>query len=215
MPERLTAVKCAVRDLMTGAFVAKEGTAPSYVETARGSVSRCNLVAAVVDKPGSRSLLLDDGTGRVEARAFDEERLFENVLVGDVVLIVGRPRQYQGQGYVVAEIARRLGSPKWLELRRAELGGQKAAAPKREAKLPAPVKSAPKKERGEGKKEEVVASASDGVLALIRELDEGQGAPIETVIERSGSPATESVLTDLMAEGEIFEMRPGRVKVLE
>lgn len=208
MAERLTAKKCAVKELLEGAYVAKEGTAPNHVLTPRGEVSRANVIAAVIDRPGKTAILLDDGSGQIEARAFDDEKLFENILLGDVLLVVGRPREYQGRRYLVAEIAKRLGTPKWLELRHAELGRLPPSP-----RSPQPVKEAPQPVLPTVE-ETVTVGRTEKVIALIRRLDAGQGASVDDIVAELGAGA-EGTLTTLMAEGEIFEMRPGRVKVLE
>ena len=65
------------------------------------------------------------------------------------------------------------------------------------------------------KGEVFVAITSDRILEIIRELDDGQGAAVEKVLAKAGRPDAETMLTNLLAEGEIFEIRPGRVKVLE
>jgi hypothetical protein len=122
MVERLTAIKAAIAELNSGAYKVKEGSNPSFVETPRGKVSRANVIAAVVDKPAPNSLLLDDGSATIESRSFDTNELFANVLVGDILLLIGRPREYQGKRYLVAEIAKRLGSPTWLKLRKSRTG---------------------------------------------------------------------------------------------
>jgi len=228
MAERLTAIKCSVRDLVTGTFVVKEGVAPSYVDTVRGPVVRVNLLAAVVGKPGAGSLLLDDGTGTVEARSF-EHTLFAALKPGDVALLVARPRQHEGTVYLVAEIAKRLQSPKWLELRKAELGLNAAETTKKQEQerkeeappQPSTTKKAPTppadknvEKSKEKKPAEPAPTSLDVILTLIRELDAGQGAAVEEVVWKGG-PSAEGTLSTLMAEGEIFEIRPGRVKVLE
>ena len=210
--ERLTAIKTSVAALEHGSYVVKEGTAPSHVKTSGGEVSRANIIAAVVDKPGQTALLLDDGSARIEARSFDNNQLFENIMVGDVVLVIGRPRDYQGTRYLVAEIAKRLGSPKWLELRKAELGKTPPPqTPTPSQTTPLTLKSAAEKEAAAAA--ETVVSLGDKVLSLIKELDKGDGAPIEDIVAKN--PDAEGTLTSLMAEGEIFEIKPGRVKVLE
>jgi len=227
--ERATARKCTIRDLLDGQYVQKEG-APNYVETPRGEISRINLIAAAVAKPGKRSLIIDDGTGHVEARAFDDESLFERVTPGSVVVVIGRPRQYEGQLYVVAEICKLLSGPKWLELRRAELGRaslttsllnknklwkQSDTADSQTSTEPKLEKKAVNETLKTAKGEVFVAITSDRILEIIRELDDGQGAAVEKVLAKAGRPDAETMLTNLLAEGEIFEIRPGRVKVLE
>ncbi len=207
MVERLTARKCAIKDLVDGKYLVKEGTTPNHVTTSRGEVSRANVIAAVIDKPGGNAIIMDDGSAQIEARSFDKQDLFENIMVGDIVLLIGRPREYEDRRYLVAEIAKRLGTPKWLEYRKHEL----AAAPQTELLKKIEVKV----EKAEPVAEPVVESHGDKLLALIKKLDTGTGAAIEEVVAQSGNPGAEGMLTTLMAEGEIFEIKPGWVKVLE
>ncbi|MBR9692957.1 hypothetical protein GOV07_03445 [Candidatus Woesearchaeota archaeon] len=221
MAERLTAIKASLIDLSEGPYIVKDGSAPNHVKTARGEISRANIIAAVVDKPAKTSILLDDGTARIEARSFDTDSLFENIMVGDVILLIGRPREYQNRRYLVAEIAKRLGSPKWLEFRKAELGRAQEPVQELQQKTPETEQEKETEQVREAVKEakpvqeEVLENKADKLLAVIKTIDKGTGAAIEDVIAQSGDPTAEAVLTDLMAEGEIFEVKPGRVKVLE
>lgn len=227
--ERATAKKCTIHDLLTGAYVVKEGTTPNYVRTKRGEVSRANLIGVVVEK-GEKSLVLDDGTGRMLVRNFGKPGLFQKIEVGAPLLVIGRPRAYQQERYVVAEIVKVLQSRRWLELRKAELERARESEEKSETEKTLAQQSAHHKEQvldekvtnSEGvqveeQREDVVHSENkaDRAIALIRRLDTGEGAPIERVLQESGDKEMEQVLTALMAEGEIFEIKPGRVKVLE
>jgi len=227
MVERVTARKCSLGDIAGGSFVVKDGA--SHLETGHDRVSRANVIAAVVDRPGQTAILLDDGTARVEARSFDDSALFDNLLVGDIVLVIGRPREYQGQKYLVAEIAKRLGSPKWLELRKAEFSKMKKqppthtlpqtsetvhrAVPGMQTAHKAPHPQQTRDTREEKKPDDIAETPADRALAVIKRLDDGTGAAIEDVL--AAAKCEESTVTSLMAEGEIFEIRPGRVKVLE
>ncbi len=209
MAERLTARKAGIGELLAGQYRQKEGIMPNHIVTERGDVSRANLIAALVDKPAATAIILDDGSGRIEARAFDDTALFADLMVGDIILLIGRPREYRGQRYLVAEIAKRLGGPTWLQLRKAELARERGGrAQEKAARRPSP------EERKAAPAETAAAeTGADALLATIRRLDDGSGAPIERVLAEAG--CEESALTGLMAEGEIFEIRPGRVKVLE
>lgn len=200
--ERLIAKKCRIQDLH-GDFVEKSGTTPSYIDTPYGQISRVNLIAAVIEKAGPNALLLDDGSAKISTRAFDDAKLFDNIMVGDIILLIGRPRTYKEENYVVAEIAKRLGSPKWLELRKAELGKV----------VPAKKKSAPKEKIVIEESEELLVSTTDQIIECIRSLDSGDGAPIENIVKKFKN--ADNILSSLMAEGEIFEIKPGRVKVLD
>jgi len=51
-------------------------------------------------------------------------------------------------------------------------------------------------------------------LDIIRELDKGDGANFEDVAKKLG-PKGEEIITNLLAKGDIFETRPGKLKILE
>lgn len=51
-------------------------------------------------------------------------------------------------------------------------------------------------------------------LNIIRELDKGEGANFEEVAKKLG-PKGEDIITSLLAKGDIFETRPGKLKILE
>jgi RPA family protein len=53
------------------------------------------------------------------------------------------------------------------------------------------------------------------VLNLVKSLDTGQGADIDEVIRKSGIPGCQKIIDLLMQEGDIFQVRPGRLKALE
>lgn len=51
-------------------------------------------------------------------------------------------------------------------------------------------------------------------LDIIRELDRGEGANFEEVAKKLG-PKGEDIITSLLARGDIFETKPGKLKILE
>ena len=53
------------------------------------------------------------------------------------------------------------------------------------------------------------------IFRIIKKLDKGAGADIEDILLESGIENAEKYITTLINEGEIFEIRPGKVKVLE
>ena len=52
------------------------------------------------------------------------------------------------------------------------------------------------------------------ILNVIKELDDGSGAMVEEVIEKSPIKDTEQLLQKMLEKGEIFTLSPGKVKVL-
>lgn len=192
---RQVAAKVRICDLKEGQYVRVDGEwEPNYVMTpASRKVSRANIMAVVATQPdiggGQSSFLVDDGTAQMTVRLF-EEREF-GVAPGDVVTVIGRPRQYGDEIYVVPEIVKKISDPRWVNYRLLELQGPLV-------------------------REETVTETTpaDDIVGIIRSLDKGDGADMEEVLSRAGSGAQEQV-DRLMKEGEIFEITSGKLKVLE
>lgn len=54
----------------------------------------------------------------------------------------------------------------------------------------------------------------DKIVRVINDLDEGRGADFEAVVQKSGIEKAEDIVNNLLLEGEIFEISPGKLKVL-
>jgi hypothetical protein len=198
--ERQTAKKCRIAHILNGEFIQKEGWEPSYVSTEVGKISRCNVMGIVVSKD-PESLLVDDGSAKITLRTFGEIDL-ERFDIGDPVLIIARPREYNEQLYLAGEVVKKVDA-KWLEYRRAEI-----------AQLPT-VEIEDEPDEVEDLQEEAAehSQMTERVLDAIRDLDDGDGADVDDVIDELGEG--ESTINSLMEEGEVFEIKPGKVKVLE
>lgn len=193
---RRTAYKIRISDLINGSFVKEDGWEPNYILVNGSKVSRVNLICAIVSKEFNetyQSILIDDGSDKISVRAFDEKINFDGLEVGDIVLLIARLREFNGETYLTPEIIRKVENKGWIELRKLELGG----GPKEKAK------------------EEVVDNAEtsvDRALTVIRELDNGEGAVYENVVKKLGD---EGLISELLKQGELFEPKPGKLKVLE
>jgi len=163
------AIHTWIADLLKGEIVQKENE-PSALYIGGEKLQRVRIYGTAVS---TQELIVDDGTGSILVRSFDKPIIAE---LGDPVLVIGRPRLYNGEHYVIGEIVKKI-DPIWLAI----------------------IKKKNKKA---------------GPLELIRELDKGEGADYEEVISQLGSKG-ESQITHLLATGEIFETRPGKLKVLE
>ena len=88
-------------------------------------VSRVNLVGCVIDKFTGENYIsanLDDSSGVISLKLWQENTsLFLNVDVGDLVLIVGKLKEYNNSRYVTPEVVRKLDNPLWLKIRKLEL----------------------------------------------------------------------------------------------
>ena len=87
-------------------------------------VSRVNIIAAMIYKSEDfnySSAVIDDGTGRIQLRSFENNAYFSKIDVGDIVLIIGKIREFNNEKYIVPEILKRINNAKWVDVRRLEL----------------------------------------------------------------------------------------------
>jgi len=220
MPEvkRQTAIKCSIKKVLEGNYVQRPGWEPNYIQLGNEQISRINIVAVIVGKEGN-SFLIDDGSGQIQVMFFGEQNKFAQADIGQVVLIIGRPREYNQKRFIVPEIIRIVENDKWIEYRKKELELQDKESPIIAEEKPAiilkenPVVETKQVEKiDEGRFEDNYASI---ILATIRKLDLGDGANISEVITASGLHKAEKYIISLINEGEIFEIRTGKLKILE
>lgn len=200
---RETAIKIEIKDLIEGRYVVKEGWTPNFVETIYGKVSRINILGVIIQELDNHSYKIDDGTSQIELRTFEPKPI--NVNVGDLVMVIGRPREYGGGIYINYEILKKI-DPKWIQYRKKEL---ELLRPKKII-----INQTPKMENAE----EIVVKADnifEKIMNIIRENDTGNGTPIDVVIEKIDDIQAEKIINNLLSEGEIFEIKPGCVKILE
>ncbi|MFC1704776.1 hypothetical protein ACFLZ6_00430 [Nanoarchaeota archaeon] len=198
--KRQVAYKVRVKELLDGEYVKEDGWMPNFIRLIDGTkVSRANIIGVVVlktEEQNYKSVLIDDGSGKIPVRSFEKYELFDSVNIGDVVLIIGRPREF-GEKYIVPEIIKKVEDSGWIEVRKLEL------------KKPETIVT-------EEKVEEVVqANPVDKIFNLIKVADKGDGVDIEEVIKNAKVSEAEKIIRNLLEEGEIFELKPGRIKVLE
>lgn len=168
------------------------------------NVSRVNILATIVHKPDKNEnygdAVIDDGTGRIQLRSFENKDLISKIEVGDSALVIGKVREFNGEKYIVPEILRKIDNPAWISIRKIELSRNEPAA--------AEIKDEPK-EISE------ISDIYDEVCSIIKKLDDGSGVFIDDIIKNCSKPEAESTINELLKKGNIFEIRPGRVKVLE
>ena len=206
--QRQVAYKVPISAILNNPYIEQEGWNPNYVHVNGRQISRINLIATVIDKQNTGSLatlVLDDSTGVIQARLFNEDvKKIENISVGDTILIIGRPRKFNDQKFITIEISKKIDSV-WAKIRKIEL--------QKEFDLYS--------QNGEDKKE-VQESKQHlnqyGVkfLELIKENDNGSGADVDKIISSSNLKEEEAqeVLTELIKLGEIYEPRPNKVRIL-
>ena len=192
--KRQIARKISIDDLQKGIYIRQEGWQSNFVQTLSGDkVSRINMVGTVVAQQDSQ-FSIDDGTGRIDIRTFDQSQSLPKLTIGQVIMVIGRPREFGSEMYILPEIVKPVIDKKWIEVRLKEL--------RRKEKIMVEATPQPKKEVG-----------MQEIYEAIKNLDQGNGVNIEDVLQKLSAPQTEEIIQKLLREGELFEIAPGKLKI--
>ena len=243
-PVRLTALKARIDEIHEGKFVHKEGQEHSYVLTLLGRrLSRVRVLGTVVEKfvkaDGSYGILvLDDGFDTIRAKLFKDTAPIENVFEGDVVDVIGRLREYEGEVYILIECVakvdrdfetlrileleeiyreQKLKIDKVLEFKKTtadiqELKKLGVHAGLREEEIDAILEALESKEEKPIDKEEAKAI----ILETIEKNDDGNGIEYSELLLKSGLPEklVDKVVAELLEAAICYEPQAGRIKKL-
>lgn len=203
--ERRTARKMPIMEIEKGE------QREDLLATSLGPVERVRVMGTVVKKfvaPNYGFFVIDDSTGNIRVKQFEDPSLLEAVKEGSIVDVIGRIREYNGERYIALECFATIGDPNFMTLRLLELVQEarmaKAAGGIEILKEPARVPSgASTEERGT-------------VAELISSLDGGEGVAYERALKASGlaEEKFESAVNSLLEEGLCFEPKPGFLKRL-
>jgi len=219
MPEpqkRQIACKARIAELINGNYIKEEGWTPNYIITKYGKhISRINLIGTVISKGNGgqeyQSLIIDDGSGTISLRAFEKSETINNTEIGDVIIVIGRPREYGPEKYIVPEIIKKINNNKWINVRKIELEIEDLKT----AELPIKEKKVIVEDIEPKEKIKDAINNSQRVYETVKELDSGQGVDIDKVIKKTGIRDAEEIIKKFLREGEMFEIRPGKIKILE
>lgn len=245
--KRMTAVKARIKSITSGKYNAAQGFTPGYVLTSMGQrLSRVRVLATVVDKFVSEnkrfsSITVDDGTDTIRCKMFGGTSIFDGVNAGNIIDIVGKVKEYQGEVYLIPEVVKTIEDPNWELLRELELRcsgheltekrrlvfeHQKQVSDMEELKKfmferfavqPQDVESIVQTvDLEELHEEEPNKKAKDTLLKFIAELDKGEGCDYAELLEKSGlkEDVIDTTINELLEEGVCFEPKPGKIKKL-
>ena len=210
--KRQIAYKIKIGDIHKGEYVQESGWTPNYILIDERKISRANIVGVIVNiEQGidAQSFDVEDDSGRISVRFFEEKEQLKDLNVGEIVLIVGRPREYNGEKYIVPEIIKEVNGD-WLELRAFELKKDESVEKKENEGNYQQIKEEEieiEDVGNAGSKENIV----EEIIGIINGLDKGDGADYEEVLEKVKN---KKLIKSLLEEGEIFEIKPGKLKVL-
>jgi RPA family protein len=241
--ERSIAYKVWISDIINSNYIKQEGFNPNYIELNGNNVSRVNLIATIVAKFMSEdgnygALTIDDGTDTIRLKAFGPEvEKIKSAEIGMLMRVVGKVKDRNDERYLLADFVKEIKDPNWLIVHKLEAG--KPSEIKETTDIPntnstntkenSPIES----KSGEDKSKQSSAISSDksketlavskdkpedipNFVEIISKLDSGDGAEIDTIIKESklSEEEAKSFIVNLLKDGEIYEPRKGKLKVL-
>ena len=200
--KRWIAYKMLIKDIENSNFN-EEG----FIEVGDKQIIRVNIVGTIVSKFVSQdgkfaSLTIDDGTGTIRLREFDDIKFSNDFEIGEIVRVVGRLRKYEDEVYIVPEIVLKVDPNFEIMQKLEEIRNRPMLQPKVEEIVI---------------EEKIVENPKEDVLNKIKEMDSGEGVDEEELAKALGidEETLNDILAKLLDEGEIYEPRAGRVKILE
>lgn len=237
---RNVAKKYSIEKLNFGTFVVSENfEEPNYLQIGNDKVNRTNIIGTIVDKTelnGREVVTIDDGS-KMTLRTFSDLD-FSNLNVGDVVLVIGRPRSNNEGVFVAVESISKV-DPKWIIIRQQELEYYEkyykdlAGEIAQDIKIDYDNYGTSKKEDLIEDEESIISESSvntlkpvnkddpkliySKILEFIEILDVGEGAnfiDVLTKLKEDGFDLekTELMINKMILDGEIFEIQ-GNLKI--
>jgi RPA family protein len=248
MPQqkRQTAKMTDTKELNSGKYFQREGFEPNFLLTVDGRrLSRARLVGTVVDSfinedETYASLTVDDGQDTTQIKFFNEVERMEEYEIGDILEVVGKVREYQGQIYLDGEVLKDVGVEKELlhQLRKRKSEEEWSQIHETVKQLKESGKDQEEIEKemaGKLDEDEVDAllqsfgetfdtagteedreNLEREVLEAIEELDEGDGADYSVIVDQidEAEDKLEDTINGLLSDGTCYEPQPGKIKKL-
>jgi len=203
--KQAVAQKVSLKMLTAGKYITQEGWNANYVLTPDDrKIERVNIIGIVTIPPqGTQhtSCMMEDGSGSVTIQIYNPPE----VHAGECVCVIGRPFFVENSISISGDIMKPLNAA-WMRVRKEELKHieDMSAIPTQKIQTPAATPTQQK--------------TPPNILEIIKVLDAGDGADIEGVLaqlkEKEVTNAEEQ-LNRLLRDGEVFESRKGKVKVIE
>ncbi len=226
MQGRQTAYKLWIAEIVDADYIREEGEwEPNYLDVKGVKVARVNILGTITEvftnaTVDYATITIEDGSAQIAIRAFKEDvKVVAGLNIGDSILVIGRPKQYQNEIYLVPEIVKKLGNAAWMKVRKAELVQMRGnVLPKKQ--IPQIIVEPNNRET----REELIAThaplsgneiARQKILNVLESQGE-LGMDIDMLIQTSETEeeAAEKIIEELIKEGEIYMSRPGVLKII-
>ncbi len=204
--------KLWISQLFDGVYAAGQDDNVNHLELDNNHIVRVNLIGSITYvklNEGYASAILDDGSAAIRIKAWQQDTsMISKINLGDFALVIGRIREFNNERYVLPDFIKKLDDPNWLLVRRLELLRLYKNAFKQKEDTPP-----------EEKIEIQAASINlrSKILSTIESIDQADGVSIDDVASSSSLPRmqVDNIISSLVKEGEVYEHKPGRYKLLQ
>ncbi len=212
--QRNTAYKLWISQILSGKYISTEDQ--SYLDLNGSNISRVNLIGNITflsSSEGYASALLDDGSGVIRLKTWQQgTQLLSLLNLGDIVLVIGRVKEYNEERYISPDMVKRLDDSNWLLVRQLELLKEYPASHK--GGTPAlfheeRIEDAPSFR--------LTPSLRNKILEFIDAKSISDGSGVDDIVANLKIDKTdaEAAIFELIKEGAVYEYKPGRLKLLQ
>jgi len=182
-----------------------------------------NLIAIIVDKLSENEIFIDDSTGTIRVKSFNSDKPFENLKIGDSILILGKIRILNSQK-LISYIGHSKIKIDFLQTRKELLINEKndftpSSKTTEKEDEDEYIDEYPQSNEENNNNEEYEEDDSQifyKIIEKIEELDEGPGCEYQKIYDNFSAPkeTIEKYLNYLIQEGQIFEISSGKLKIV-
>jgi len=202
--KRQTAYCVWIRDIHGTKQQIDAATGLPYIPVQDKHVVRVNVLGSVIDSSCSDAygnVVIDDGSAQIRLKVWgDDLHLLQPIQVGNLVLVIGRIAEYNGERYLRPEVVRSIDYD-WALLRRLQLV-KEYGVPAREEKFVVADEVRPVPEV------EPSLNARGIIMETIEKLEEVSEEQLIEACKMAKDKVT-TALYDLLKEGEVFSPKKG------
>ncbi len=214
--KRLTAFKSNIKKITDSEMISEEDS-PDYIKISDLRIARVRIIGTIVSKRVNSErtyayLVVDDGTETIRIKAWkDDVDKLEKPVVGDIIELVGRVREWDDERYLTCEIIKIINNPNHWLLHKYEL----LLSDEKVERITEKVKTGDAREV-EGKKS-VEEELENKIIKIIKNSDVGRGVSMKLLTEETGKDEKNirPVLKNLLNDGIIYEPTKHNYKFLE
>lgn len=214
--QRNTAHKLWISQIFSGKYISTEDH--SYLDLNEQQITKVNIIGNITFVNSSESYasaLLDDGSGVIRLKAWQQStQLLSSLNLGDITIVIGKVREYNGERYIAPDTVKVLDDPNWLLVRQLELLREQPISHKGDAEKPALFHE----ERIEDSPLfRLTPVLRNKILEFIDAKSISDGSGIDDIATglSIGKKEAEAAVFELIKEGEVYEYKPGRLKLLQ